>query len=64
MDKYSILDVEIYRIPDFWKSLIIYRHNYFDRCSFSRSICRWGLNSIASSLASPARMAADKTANR
>ena len=64
LDKYSILDVEIYRIPNFWKSLINYRHNYFNRCSFSRSMCRWGSNPNASPLASPARMAADKTANR
>ena len=64
LDKYSILDLEIYRNLEFCKSLINYRHSYLDRCSFSRSKCRWGSNPSASPLASPARMAADKTANR
>lgn len=35
LNKYSILDVEIYSIPDFWRSLLNYRHNYLDRYSFS-----------------------------
>lgn len=64
LDKYSILDLEIYRNLEFCKSLINYRHSYLDRCSFSRSKCCWGSNPIASPLASPAQMAADKAANR